>query len=302
MNEQSFLQIKKEYENFINELERNIKNNNISLYNKESYIIKDSWINDYFQYNNNIGSETSYIKSNESPEIINDISSAINCLKNNTKFKIISKQLMISIFSNTELNNYKSINYYTGNNKIIIEYKEIDENKYFLLINPFFDITQKFYFTIKKEYGSERYQIYKDLLSKESNYDTYLTNNSKYNSIIHQFEEISNNKTTNIYFKKHAKNNQAINKNDEILKILIYIYYFEKSLLNKKEDIFDENQEYYLINSKWFNELKNYYNYNKLNNSLNKYFRNNRIESSYYNLSDEDLKTIILNINKDINL
>ena len=86
-----------------------------------------------------------------------------------------------------------------------------------------------------------------------------------------------NNKST-IYTKKYAKNNQFINKNDEILKILIYIYYFEKSLLNKKEDIFDENQEYYLINSEWFNELKKCYNYNKLNNSLNKYFSKNKID------------------------
>ena len=225
MNEQSFLQIKKQCENFINELEKNIKNNNIKLYNKESYIIKDSWINDYFQYNNNIGSETSFTKSNKDPEIIKDISSAINCLKNNTKFKIISKQLMTSIFNYNELNKYKSINYHTGNNKIIIEYKEIDENKCLLLINPFFDISQKFYFIIK-ECGREKHKIYKDLLSKESNYDSYLTNNSKFNNIIHQFEELSNNKSTNIYFKKHAKNNQFIKNNNEILKILIYIYYF----------------------------------------------------------------------------
>ncbi len=140
MNEQSFLKIKKEYE----ELERNIKKNYILLYNKESYIIKDSWINDYFQYNNNIGSEASFTKSNKDPEIINDISSAINCLKNNTKFKIISKQLMMPIINNNELNKYKSINYYTGNNKIIIEFIESDENKCLLLINPLNNIKQYF--------------------------------------------------------------------------------------------------------------------------------------------------------------
>ena len=276
MDEKSFFQTKKEYDNFINELERSINNNYISLYNKESYIIKDSWINDFFHNNNNMSSKTLYTKQNENPEIINDISSAISCLKNNTKFKIISKQLMMSIFNNNELNNYKSIQYYTGNNKIIIEYKEIDENRCLLLINPFLDITQKFYFTLK-ECGDEKHQIYKDLLSKESNYDSYLSNNSKFNNIINQFEELPNNKSI-IYTKKYAKNNQFINKNDEILKILIYIYYFEKSLLNKKEDIFDENQEYYLINSEWFNELKKCYNYNKLNNSLNKYFSKNKID------------------------
>ena len=55
----------------------------------------------------------------------------------------------------------------------------------------------------------------------------------------------------------HLNKDLKESKNDDILKIIIYIYYYEISLLHdKKEDIFYEKKEYYLINSKWFNFFK----------------------------------------------
>ena len=51
--------------------------------------------------------------------------------------------------------------------------------------------------------------------------------------------------------------------NELILKILIYIYYYEKDL-SQKNIFINSNEKYYLINQNWFNQFKNFYSYNKL--------------------------------------
>jgi len=59
-------------------------------------------------------------------------------------------------------------------------------------------------------------------------------------------------------------NNQGKTKND-ILKVLIYIYYYEKNAFNDKKTInFNNREKYYLIKSKWIKELKEYYEYQKI--------------------------------------
>ncbi len=132
-NQQKFLSKIDSYESFRKELEKRIKDNNISLCNYIGYyLINDSFINDgNIQY---INKDTSKLK--EKLEIINNISSAINCLKNKNKFIIFNKAIILSIFKNEELSKYKPINFYAGNNKIIIEYQEDNENKCLLLIEP----------------------------------------------------------------------------------------------------------------------------------------------------------------------
>ena len=111
MNQQNFLLKINSYESFRKELEKKIKDNNISLYNyKGYYLINDSFINDNIHYDNK---DTSKLK--EKLEIINNISSAINCLKNKKKFIIFNKIIILSIFNNKELtikNSYFIIYYF----------------------------------------------------------------------------------------------------------------------------------------------------------------------------------------------
>jgi len=58
----------------------------------------------------------------------------------------------------------------------------------------------------------------------------------------------------------------------DILKVLIYIYYYEKNVLNDKKGInFNKKEKYYLIKSKWIKELKNYYDYQKISKYLDNF-------------------------------
>jgi len=75
------------------------------------------------------------------------------------------------------------------------------------------------------------------------------------------------------------KNNEDSKQNDiqnksknDILKVLIYIYYYEKNILNIKSEIsFNIKEKYYIINHIWINELKNYYNYQTISKILDRF-------------------------------
>ena len=84
-------------------------------------------------------------------------------------------------------------------------------------------------------------------------------------------------------------NNQGKTKND-ILKVLIYIYYYEKNAFNDKKTInFNNREKYYLIKSKWIKELKEYYEYQKISKILEKFKSENNNQINLDNLSDNNL-------------
>jgi len=70
-----------------------------------------------------------------------------------------------------------------------------------------------------------------------------------------------------------SKQNNIQNKSkNDILKVLIYIFYYEKNILNIKNEIsFNIKEKYYLINHIWINELKNYYNYQTISKILDRF-------------------------------
>ena len=75
-------------------------------------------------------------------------------------------------------------------------------------------------------------------------------------------------------------NNDSKTQNNiqDILKILIYLYYYEETILKNKKGInFNGKEKYYLIKSKWIKELKEYYEYQKISKSLNEF----RLEKEY---------------------
>ena len=97
----------------------------------------------------------------------------------------------------------------------------------------------------------------------------------------------------------------------KLLKLLVNIYYYEKSLLDNKEDIFKENKDYYLINHDWIIKLKNYYNNffkslriiktnkEKINyNNLNKFFKSITSKRNDLNIENNKLFVDIINIEK----
>ena len=64
-------------------------------------------------------------------------------------------------------------------------------------------------------------------------------------------------------------------QNELVLKILIYIYYYENAL--SEENIFINSQEkFYLIKPNWLKEFKNYFFYSTIKDKLESIDRYNR--------------------------
>ena len=271
IDKKSYISIKKENDNFNNKLSNNIKNKEISLINEECYLIEESWsneLNECFEKHNKLKNEKkntskinyiNYLPQND-PEFINDFSSIIKYLNNNKKIKLVSKKLIESIYEDEDLIENEIINYYSGNNKLIIEYKENNKtNKPLLLINPLDDndIKKKLFIILVKE--EEKDSLYKELLSAQDN-DGVL---QKYNKKLISYDKYLN-----------------------ILKLLIHIYYYEKSLSENKENVFKENEDIYLINPKWIEELKKYYDFDNFFESFNEQKNENNNKINYNNLSE----------------
>jgi hypothetical protein len=208
------------------------------------------------------------------------------------------------IYDKKDLIEENYIKYYSGNNKLIIEYKEngkikeSNDHKALFIINPF-DLSKikkrAFIITIKNR---DKLLLYKEILSEEDFEIESMQNN---NDIV--FFEIILPKQKNSNNNIHIKSNeQKTNRNDEknnssnrdILKLFIYIFYYEKLIsTDNKDNIFDESQDYYLINPEWLNKYKEYYDYQKLYKSLStRKINSKKIEISYNNL-DKFINSIL---------
>ena len=123
----------REFLDFKTNLKKEIQNNtNLkSNYNNECYCIKEDWFknledfvsetinkNKHQEVKNNI--IKNYLDKNK-PELINDISSAINYLEKGINLKIITNKIINAAYKK-ELLKYKSVKYYAGNNKLLIEF------------------------------------------------------------------------------------------------------------------------------------------------------------------------------------
>ena len=68
-----------------------------------------------------------------------------------------------------------------------------------------------------------------------------------------------NNEKKRIEETNKSSPNPNLDLKKQVLKALIYIYYYEKDL--SKKNIFNNEEKYYLINTNWFKEFKNFYLY-----------------------------------------
>ena len=225
---------------------------------------------------------------------INNFSQIIAKLQNNIKLKLINLLTLNIMYNKKPQRNLPLVKFYAGNKRIIIEFKENKDNKALLLINPLeqshFDYKDKaFILMINKE---QKINIFKVILMEKNIYNllpelikdgiaSSIPNKGTFNTNIYLTKKINNiigNKNSNTSNSNYNKNNSSkkqsnmnqnnekiINKKDEddykenILKILIYIFYFEKNILETKEEGFNLEEKYYLINQKWLlNYLENY--------------------------------------------
>ena len=319
MDEETFISLSSEYYIFRKQLVKNLKSSKISIDPKDCYLIEESWlnniINSFNKYENlkkqkRVNHNFNFINwlPENDPEFINDIPSILNCIKNNKKFKLVSKNLMEYIYDKKDLIEENYIKYYSGNNKLIIEYKEngkIKENndhKALLIINPCdLSKTKKraFIITIKNR---DKLMLYKEILSEEDFDIESMQNNNDivFFEIILPKQKNSNNNINIKSIKQKSNKNEeknnsnSNNNNRDILKLFIYIFYYEKLLLSdNKDNIFDESQDYYLINPEWLNKYKEFYDYQKLYKSLStRKINSKKIEISYNNL-DKFINSIL---------
>ena len=184
MDEEDYILIKNEYYDFNEKLSKNIKNNYISMKNKDCYLIEESWSKELTNYfdkyhkdknNNKFKNNTDFsdFLPENGPVFINNFSSVIKCLKNNKKLIIISRELIESIYEEDDLKNYNIVKYYSGNNKLIIKFTKNDDKKALLIINPIYEnliqnINNDFIISIKDEENNTE-EIFKEILLKENN-------------------------------------------------------------------------------------------------------------------------------------
>ena len=159
-----------------------------------------------------------------------------------------------------------------------------------LILNPLDSIidNNKYLYVIAfKTFNDLKEDLFINLLNKGINLTFDIMNNLQNNNIVlTKFNEF--NYVDGMYpIEENPKiqRNNFIFVKENILKIFIYIFYYEKYLSIYKDNFFDEKASYFLINPKWLNDYKNFYNYNKLFEAL-KYISNNNQSINYKNLNE----------------
>ena len=139
-------------------------------------------------------------------------------------------------------------------------------------------------------------------LNENYNNEKYMNpNNFNLKTIgMNENNERNNNYFSNKNFEKdknqqihNQNNNRESNYDKEILKVFIYIYYYEK--ITMKENIFFNSKEkFYLINPKWIEKFKNFYSYDKLKKKLESF----STQYNYFDL-DKEIENIIYILSKE---
>ena len=285
-------------ESFINEFEDLLKN----YMNRKNY-------------NPNIGIQFPKIDK----IFINNFNQIISKLQNNIKLRLINLSTINIMYNKNAQQNLPVVKFYAGNKRIIIEFKENKDNKALLLINSLeqnqFDYKDKAYIIkINKE---QKMNIFKLILMAKNIYDLLpeLIENGIASSILNKGivgaeiylnKKINNkigNKNSNTLNNNYNKTNSSkkqsnMNQNNEniiykkdeddykenILKVLTYIFYFEKNITENKEEGFNLEEKYYLINQKWLNNYLENYDYSKVLQIL-KNLVQNKSKINYNNIS-----------------
>jgi len=266
-----------EFKTFKTIFETRIKKDNITYNDNDCYLIENRWYNELeknikiseknynqFQinkngvYNRNItNSKVSFPKG--SPIFINEINKAIEYLKSNNKPQLVSTKLMSRIIKNEDLKNKNVVKYFPGFNNLIIIFIGNEYSNGLFLFNPLNKNDKNnilFSFIIKNRNNEDNAEIYSELLQMGTNLNkTLIDNLIKKNKISH-YKIIENNEEISYESAEYASTK-------DILRILISIFYYEKSLELNINDIFPYSPlgKFNLINHSWINNFKKNFNY-----------------------------------------
>lgn len=126
-----------------------------------------------------------------------------------------------------------------------------------------------------------------ELISQNININIHQMLNSEY---LNSVNDIGDNKDDNTNIENY--NETKFQK--EIIKVFIYIYYYEKALSEK--NIFVNKENYYLINPNWISDFKSFYSYNNVKKILEskEKINNDFIDSEIDNVIDMIIKKVKL--------
>ena len=246
MNEKNRIISKDELIEFTEDLLQKIKDTKISLDNEACYLIKESWYNKYIENEN--------YNSINFPEFIYDFNDIMSCIKENNNFKFINKEFIYQLYDKKELRNIKLINYYTGNNSIIIELDKNKDNKALLIR----DFTKKnkiknkaFIIVFEDEYltKEDKKKLFKKILSTQNNNEKDIIMNmiipfKAYLILLEEFETKLENKINSYEENKniYIETNQRLsNKRKELQNILMNKEEEIKNLIKEINDLKKEN-------------------------------------------------------------
>ena len=301
MNDYNSSEIIKSFNNFRKLLEASINNNknNISSNDNECYLVDNKWykeleknIRDYENLKNKTTKQKVCLPQ-QFPVFINDIDKAIELLKSNNEPKLISKNVknaLHSVYKNENLKSANMVKYISGFNNLIIMFGKEYNNGLFLLDPLNTNKTKNIIFSFKfknKNKKKENYsQLYSDLLKMKNSLNNNLLDNLKKTKKIEQYKILNDNEEI-----PYGTEENIENSNENIFKIFISIFYYEKSISSNINEILSKTQKFYLINPDWLIEFKNNYNYEKINELLSNYDKSNKID--YSNL-DQNMNDILL--------
>ena len=305
-------EIKEEFYSFRRILETRIKNNNVTYYDNDCYLVDNKWYNELeknikdFENNQLSYSSKIYVKKKnyipklslpqQIPDCINDMNIAIELIKSNNKPKLIGKKVINSFYKKEDLKNY-TVKYAAGFNNLIIMFMGEKFNSGFLLFNPLDkdnNINIIISFIIKNRKIEYNTQIYKELLEMKNEKNKTLLQNLRNTNKIAYYKIIKDNEEISYETEEYINNNT----DENILKIFIKIFYYEKSLLFYIKEIISKYQKFNLIKPDWIIKFKNNYNYKLLHDLLSDY-DNKRKGINYFNL-DEHMNDILLYSKNDI--
>ena len=294
----------KNYTSFQKELINIIENHEIIARDDCFLIEKNDWekyIYNKINPNNQNNKNILYIQK-KIP--IENFSSAFTILKNHKKIKLVKKDLIAALYQGNNLRYFKSsksFNYYCGNKKLLIEFNENYSCMALLILNPLdliINNSKHLYVIAFRTLDHMKQKLYTNLLSQEIDLNHDILNNLEYNNII--ITQINDYKNIDGMYpieECHNINSNNYFKDNSLLTLFIYIFYYEKHLSNYKENTFDENESYFLINPKWLKYYKDFYNYKKLFEELKIISNNNNNNLINYTTLDG----FMLNISNDLN-
>ena len=303
--EKLFYAIKDEYKSFRETLIEKIKDNKISFQNDECYLVPENselkLLKNFNRIENEIeknkNGKLEKINYNCSDEVeihtSNNIHIIINDLKYNKKYRLFSRKLIELLYKKDILKGKKIFHYFAGNNLLIIELEDDFISNSLLILNPLDIINNNknaLIVSFQKK-NKDTTSLYSKIFTQKLNIKPDLNIQLIENNQILKFD-ILNNDNISKFFDLFNITQKEENFNDIILKIMIYIYYYEKILISENhQNLFTEDEDYYLINYNWLQKYKNIFDYNKIYNLIEN--NNNKYFNITYNNIEEKIDKIL---------